>query len=79
MMSENFWRLVEEYQQLGFDPLRWIPTCSNEVDSYILQDSLKEVKRSNIKLQHLAGLILFIIQRERSLNLLEEYTISKIL
>ena len=50
MMSENFWRLVEEYQQLGFDPLRWIPTCSNEVDSYILQDSLKEVKRSNIKL-----------------------------
>lgn len=50
MMSENFWRLVEEYQQLGFDPLRWIPTCSNEVDNYILQDSLKEVKRSNIKL-----------------------------
>ncbi len=50
MMSENFWRLVEEYQQLGFDPLRWIPTCLNEVDSYILQDSLKDVKRSNIKL-----------------------------
>ena len=50
MMSENFWRLVEEYQQLGFDPLRWIPTCSNEVDNYILQDALKEVKRSSIKL-----------------------------
>src|SRR5439155_331189 len=50
MMSENFWKLVEEYQQLGFDPLRWIPTCSNEVDNYVLQYSLKEVKRSNIKL-----------------------------
>jgi len=49
-MSENFWKLVEEYQQLGFDPLRWIPTCSNEVDNYVLQNSLKDIKRSNIKL-----------------------------
>jgi selenophosphate synthase len=49
-MSESFWRQVEEYQQLGFDPLRWIPTCSNEVDYYVLQHSLKEVKRSNLKL-----------------------------
>ncbi|MGC1932032.1 MAG: hypothetical protein WA667_23925, partial [Candidatus Nitrosopolaris sp.] len=49
-MSENFWRLVEEYQQLGFDPLRWIPTCSNEVDNNTLHYSLKDVKRTNIKL-----------------------------
>jgi selenophosphate synthase len=49
-MSENFWRLVEEYQQLGFDPLRWVPTCCNEVDNHTLQYSLKEVKRTNIKL-----------------------------
>ncbi len=49
-MSESFWRQVEEYQQLGFDPLRWIPTCSNEVDYYVLQYALKEIKRSNIKL-----------------------------
>ena len=49
-MSENFWRLVEEYQRLGFDPLRWIPTCSNEVDNRTLQYSLNEVKRTNIKL-----------------------------
>jgi selenophosphate synthase len=40
-----------EYKQLGFDPLRWIPTCSNQVDNDILQASLKEIKRSTIKLE----------------------------
>ena len=49
-MGESFWGQVEEYQQLGFDPLRWIPTCSNEVDYYTLQHALKEVKRSNFRL-----------------------------
>ena len=49
-MSENFWGLIEEYRQLGFDPLRWIPTCSNEVDTYLFQSSLKNIKRSNIKI-----------------------------
>jgi selenophosphate synthase len=49
-MSEDFWRLVEEYQQLGFDPIRWVPTCSNEVDNHILECSLKGIKRTNIKL-----------------------------
>ena len=49
-MSEDFWGLIEEYRQLGFDPLRWIPTCSNEVDTYLLQSSLKNIKRSNIKI-----------------------------
>jgi selenophosphate synthase len=50
-LSENFWNKVEEYRQLGFDPLRWIPTCSNKVDDSILQASLKEIKRSTIKLE----------------------------
>ena len=50
-MSENFWNNIEEYRQLGFDPLRWIPTCSNQVDDSILQASLKEIKRSTIKLE----------------------------
>lgn len=50
-MSENFWNNIEEYRQLGFDPLRWIPTCSNQVDDNILQASLKEIKRSTIKLE----------------------------
>ena len=25
-LSENFWNHIEEYIQLGFDPIRWIPT-----------------------------------------------------
>jgi selenophosphate synthase len=49
-MSEDFWELIEEYRQLGFDPLRWIPTCSNEIDTYLFQASLKNIKRSNIKI-----------------------------
>jgi selenophosphate synthase len=50
-LSEDFWGLIEEYRQLGFDPLRWIPTCSNEVDTYLFQSSLKNIKRSNIKIK----------------------------
>ena len=42
---------MEEYKQLGFDPLRWIPVCSNEIDGYILQSSLREIKRSSIKIE----------------------------
>jgi selenophosphate synthase len=49
-MSEDFWKLVEEYQQLGCDPLRWVPSCSSEVDNHTLEHSLNEVKRTNIKL-----------------------------
>jgi selenophosphate synthase len=50
-LSENFWKYIEEYIQLGFDPLRWIPTCSNQIDDDILQASLKDIKRSAIKLE----------------------------
>ena len=49
-LIENFWETIEEYRQLGFDPLRWIPTCSNEIDSYVLQSSLEKIKRSTIKI-----------------------------
>ncbi|HKG42071.1 MAG TPA: hypothetical protein VKA98_08030, partial [Nitrososphaeraceae archaeon] len=49
-MSEDFWKTIEEYKQLGFDPLRWIPTCSNEIDTYLFQSSLNNIKRSNIKI-----------------------------
>ena len=49
-MSESFWKNIEEYIRLGFDPLLWIPTCSNQVDDDILQASLNEIKRSTIKL-----------------------------
>ena len=50
-MTDEFWNTIEEYKQLGFDPLRWIPICSNEIDRYILQSSLREIKRSSIKIE----------------------------
>src|ERR671930_374909 len=50
-MTDEFWDTIEEYKQLGFDPLRWIPVCSNEIDGYILQSSLREIKRSSIKIE----------------------------
>ena len=49
-LTDTFWDTMEEYKQLGFDPLRWIPVCSNEIDGYILQSSLREIKRSSIKI-----------------------------
>ena len=48
-MSDNFWEHVDQYRKLGFDPIRWIPTCSNEVDSHVLKSALTDVKRSSIK------------------------------
>lgn len=49
-MSDNFWEHVDQYRKLGFDPLRWIPTCSNEVDGRILKSALADVKKSSIKI-----------------------------
>ena len=48
-MSENFWEHINLYRKLGFDPLRWIPSCSNEVDIHVLKAALAEVKHSHIK------------------------------
>ena len=48
-LSDNFWEHVDQYRKLGFDPLRWIPTCSNEVDSHILKGALADVKKSSIR------------------------------
>ena len=48
-MTEKFWEIIKEYQQLGFDPLRWIPTCSNEINKHILQSSLAKIKRNAMK------------------------------
>ncbi|MGA7369822.1 MAG: hypothetical protein WBX01_11880 [Nitrososphaeraceae archaeon] len=49
-MTEEFWQRIEEYRQLGFDPLRWIATGSNEVDKWKLEQAVNEMKRSSIKL-----------------------------
>ena len=48
-MSGNFWEHINLYRKLGFDPLRWIPSCSNEVDIHVLKAALAEVKHSHIK------------------------------
>jgi selenophosphate synthase len=48
-VSENFWEHINLYRKLGFDPLRWIPGCSNEVDIHVLKAALAEVKHSRIK------------------------------
>jgi selenophosphate synthase len=50
-LTDRFWETIEEYKRLGFDPLRWIPVCSNEIDRCILQSSLSEIKRSAIKIE----------------------------
>jgi selenophosphate synthase len=49
-LSENFWEHINLYRKLGFDPLRWIPSCSNEVDIHVLKAALAEVKHSRIKI-----------------------------
>lgn len=48
-MSDNFWENVDQYRKLGFDPLRWIPACSNEVDNHVLKSALTEVKKTSIR------------------------------
>ena len=49
-MSENFWENIELYRNLGFDPVRWIPSCSNEIDGHVLKCALAEMKHSRIKI-----------------------------
>ncbi|MGA9318918.1 MAG: SelD-related putative sulfur metabolism protein [Nitrososphaeraceae archaeon] len=49
-MTEEFWQKIEEYRKLGFDPLRWVATGSNEIDIWTLNHAVKEMKRSSIKL-----------------------------
>lgn len=40
---------MDQYRKLGFDPLRWIPTCSNEADPLVLRSALADIKRTSIK------------------------------
>jgi selenophosphate synthase len=49
-LSNNFWENINLYRKLGFDPARWIPSCSNEVDAPILKGALAQVKHSRIKI-----------------------------
>ena len=49
-LTEEFWQKIEVYRKLGFDPLRWVATGSNEIDNWTLNHAVKEMKRSSIKL-----------------------------
>ncbi|MGH9911764.1 MAG: hypothetical protein ACRD4W_04915, partial [Nitrososphaeraceae archaeon] len=49
-MTEEFWQKIEEYRKLGFDPLRWVATGSNEIDNWTFNHAVKEMKRSSIRL-----------------------------
>ena len=49
-LTEEFWQKIGEYRKLGFDPLRWVATGSNEIDIWTLNHAVKEMKRSSIKL-----------------------------
>lgn len=49
-MTDNFWETIEEYRKMGFDPLRWVSSCSTEVDPLVVREALVEVKRSTVKI-----------------------------
>lgn len=42
--------MIEEYRKLGFDPLRWVSSCTSEVEPHVLKEALAEVKRSTVKI-----------------------------
>jgi hypothetical protein len=48
-LSDNFWENINLYRKLSFDPVRWIPTCSNELDIHILKGALADVKHTSFK------------------------------
>jgi selenophosphate synthase len=47
---ENKWNLFAKYHDLGFDPLRWLPECSNELKPNSLNILSEELKRNNLKI-----------------------------
>lgn len=44
------WKLFAEYNNLGFDPLRWLPDCSNELKYEKLDSITEELKRNNLRI-----------------------------
>ena len=50
LIDNNFWEHINLYRKLGFDPVRWLPLCSNEVDLFELKRALAQVKHTSIKI-----------------------------
>ena len=47
---ENKWKLFTKYHNLGFDPLRWLQECSNELNYGRLNILSEELKRNNLRI-----------------------------
>lgn len=48
-LANNFWDNIEQYRKLGFDPLKWVSSCSLEADPQLVRAAFAEVKRTTIK------------------------------
>lgn len=48
-LANNFWENIEQYRKLGFDPLRWVSTCSLEAEPQAVKAALADVKKATIK------------------------------
>ena len=49
-MNTDFWENIYKYKEYGFEPLNWLSTFSNEIDSDILEFSLNKIKGTNWKI-----------------------------
>ncbi|MGN6350534.1 MAG: hypothetical protein ACTHL3_03625 [Candidatus Nitrosocosmicus sp.] len=47
---ENKWKLFTKYHDLGFDPLRWLPECYNELKYDKLNALSEQLKRNNLRI-----------------------------
>jgi selenophosphate synthase len=47
---ENKWKLFTKYHDLGFDPLRWLPECTNELNNDRLTILSEELKRNSLRI-----------------------------
>lgn len=51
VLNEEFWQRIEEYRKLGFDPVRWVATGTNELDNWTFAQAAKHMKRTPLKLE----------------------------
>ncbi|HET8793502.1 MAG TPA: SelD-related putative sulfur metabolism protein [Nitrososphaeraceae archaeon] len=49
-MNTDFWENIFKYKDYGFEPLNWLSTFSNEIDSDLLEFSLSKIKGTQWKI-----------------------------
>lgn len=75
-MSQELWDRVEYYRNNNFDAIKWLPSCSYEIDILTLEKSLANIKRINTKINpswfdfiyHMEGKTPNLIRRKYSEN-----------